>query len=173
MGRYRDALAQAQGTRDPPDIIAERRRGAAKYGFGLNFEQPLADGGATGLFGRWGWNDGATESFAYAEADRTLTFGGQLSGVHWKRAQDRVGLALVRNGLSTAHRDYLAAGGAGFTIGDGRLRYGTERIFEAYYSYQLSKLLALSLDYQAVQNPGFNRDRGPVSAPSLRLHAEF
>ena len=110
MGRYRAALAQAQGTGSPPDITAVRRSGAVKYGFGLNFEQPLADGGATGLFGRWGWNDGATESFVSSEV---------------------------------------------------------------YYAYQLSKLLALTLDYQAIQNPGFNRDRGPVSVLSVRLHAQF
>src|SRR5437879_3022561 len=137
MGRYRDALAQAQGSGKPPDVTAVRQSGAAKHGFGLNFEQPLAEGGATGLFGRWGWNDGATESFAYTEADRTLTFGGQLSGAHWRRSQDRVGVALAWNGLSAAHRDYLAAGGTGFVLGDGRLRYGAERVFEAYYSYQL------------------------------------
>jgi high affinity Mn2+ porin len=173
MGRYRTALAQAQLTGSPPDITAVRRRGAVKYGVGLSFEQPLADGGATGLFGGWGWNDGATESFCYTEADRTLTLGSQLSGALWKRPQDRVGLALAQNGLSGAHRDYLAAGGLGFVLGDGRLRYGMERILEAYYAYQVSKLLALSLDYQAIQNPGFNRDRGPTSVLSLRLHAEF
>jgi high affinity Mn2+ porin len=173
MGRYRDALAQAHGTGRPPDIIAVRRFGATKYGFGLNFEQPLADGGATGLFGRWGWNDGATESFAFAEVDRTLSFGGQLSGAHWKRGQDRVGVALAWNGLSAAHRGYLAAGGAGLGPGDRRPRYATERVFEAYYYCQVSKLLALSLDGQAIRNPEFDRDGGPESVLSLRLQAEF
>jgi high affinity Mn2+ porin len=173
MGRYRAALAQARITDGPPDITAVGHEDAVKYGFGLNFEQALADGGATGLFGRWGWNDGATESFAYSEADRTFSLGGQLSGARWKRPDDRWGLAFAQNGLSAAHRDYLAAGGLGFVLGDGRLRYGTERMLEIYYAYQLSKLLALSLDYQAIQNPGFNRDRGPVSVLSLRLHAQF
>jgi high affinity Mn2+ porin len=179
MGRYRAALAPAQGTGSPPDVTAVRRRGAVKYGFGLNFEQPLADGGATGVFGRWGGNDGATESFAYAEVDRTFSVGAQLSGVHWNRPLDRVGLAFAQNGLSAAHRAYLAAGGTGLNLGDGRLNYGAERDIEVYYAItrfagtRLSKLLALSLGYQSIQNPGFNRDRGPVSVLSVRLHAQF
>jgi carbohydrate-selective porin OprB len=173
MGSYQDALSQAQTTGGAPDVTAVRRNGAVKYGADLNFEQPLADGGATGHFGRWGWNDGATESFCYAEADRTLTFGGQLSGARWKRPQDRVRIGVAQNGLSRAHQDYLAAGGLGLMLGDGRLNYEPERLVEIYYSYQLSKRLALSLDFQHIQNPGCNRDRGPVSVPSVRPHAEF
>lgn len=173
MGRYRSALARAGSPGGPPDVTALRREGAVKYGFGLNFEQPLGDGGGTGVFGRWGWNDGATESFCYDEVDRTFSIGGQFSGARWKRPHDRVGLAFVQNGLSTAHRDYLAAGGLGLTLGDGRLRYGLERILELYYAYQVSKPLTVSLDYQAIRNPGFNRERGPVSLLSLRLHAQF
>src|SRR5213079_2104924 len=87
MGRYRVALAHARSSGSPPDVTAVRQDGAVKYGFGLNFEQPLADDGATGLFGRWGWNDGATESFCYAEVDRSFTLGGQLSGARWRRPQ--------------------------------------------------------------------------------------
>jgi carbohydrate-selective porin OprB len=173
MGCYRAALAEAQGTGSPPDITAVRRRGAVKDGFGLNFEQPLADGGATGVFGRWGWDNGATESFAHAEVDRTFSLGAQLSGAHWNRPLDRVGLAFAQNGLSAVHRAYLVAGGIGLDLGDGRLNYGEEQDIEVYYAYQLSKLLALSLDYQNIQNPGFNRDRGPVSVLSVRLHAQF
>jgi len=38
------------------------------------------------------------------------------------------------NGLGTQHRDYLARGGHGFLLGDGALKYGPERIVEAYYT---------------------------------------
>jgi high affinity Mn2+ porin len=172
MGRYSDALA-AQPPGAPPDITQVRKHGAVKYGFGLNFEQGLADGGATGVFGRFGWNNGDTESFSYAEADRFLSIGGQLSGARWKRKNDRVGLALAQSDLSGAHKNYLAAGGVGLNLGDGALRYGSERILETYYSYQLSTPIALSLDYQYIANPGYNRDRGPVSVVSLRLYATF
>lgn len=172
-GSYRDALALAQQTEQAPDITAVEKRGVVKYGFGLSFEQPLGQGGASGLFVRLGWNDGATESYAYTEIDRTLCMGGQVSGAKWHRPRDRVAAALVQNDLSTAHRDYLAAGGKGFLLGEGRLNYGSERIVEAYYAYQASKLVSLTLDYQLVANPGYNRDRGPASVLSFRAHLEF
>lgn len=173
MGNYRDSLVLAQQTGTLPDITASRRPRRVKYGFGLNFEQPLADEGATGLFGRFGWDDGATESFAYTEIDRTICLGGQLSGRHWHRPNDRIALSVVQNDLTAGHRDYLAAGGSGFLLGDGKLKYGSEQIMETYYSYQIAKPLSLALDYQLINNPGYNRDRGPVSVLSLRVHLEY
>lgn len=169
MGRYQQSL-QAQATGMAPDISAVRRHGAIKYGFGLNVEQTLGDGGSTGLFGRLGWNDGSTESFSYAEADRFVSFGGQLSGAHWGRPDDVIGMALAQSDLSGAHKAYLAAGGPGLSLGDGRLNYGSEQVAEVYYAYQLSKAASLSLDYQCINTPGYNRDRGPVSLLGLRLH---
>lgn len=173
MGGYRDAIMAARGSGKPPDITSVRRRGAVKYGWGLNFDQAIVDGGNTGVFGRLGWNDGSTESYCFAECDCTLSLGGQVSGANWGRADNRLGHALARNGISGAHRDYLAAGGAGISVGDGRLRYGEEAIFETYYAYQVSKPVTVSLDYQAISNPAYNRDRGLVSVLSLGLHGEF
>ncbi len=171
MGSYRDALQAAPGM--TPDVTTVRRRAAFKYGFGLNFEQGISDGGASGVFGRFGWNDGQTETFSYAEADRVMSFGGQVSGAHWKRASDVLGVALAQSDLSSAHKEYLAAGGLGPTLGDGALSYGSERVAEVYYSYQLTSNVSLSPDYQYISNPGFNHDRGPVSLISLRLHLTF
>ena len=170
MGGYRDAL-QTQQLGMPPDLEPVRR-GAAKYGFGLNFEQALADDGDTGVFGRLGWNDGSTESTNF-ETDRFLSLGGQLSGVHWHRKEDRIGFAIAQSDLTSAHKEYLAAGGLGDSLGDGQLRYGSECVAEAYYSYRYSKHLTLSLDYQYISNPGYNRDRGPVSFVALRAHIPF
>lgn len=171
MGSYRDALHAAQGM--TPDVTAVRRRGAFKYGFGLNFEQGISDGGASGVFGRIGWNNGQTETFSYAEADRVLSFGGQVSGAHWKRASDVLGVAVAQSDLSSAHKYYLAAGGLGLALGDGALSYGSERVAEVYYSYQLTSNASLSPDCQYLRNPGFNRDRGPVFLLSVRLHLTF
>ncbi len=157
----------------PPDITKVERAGAVKYGYGLNFEQPISDDGSTGFFLRYGWNNGATESFAFEEADRALTLGAQLSGAHWKRSDDRVGLALIDNAISAAHRDYLAAGGQGLQLGDGKLRYADEHWIETYYYYKLADWFALSLHYQFISNPGYNADRGPVHIISLQAHLEF
>jgi high affinity Mn2+ porin len=96
-----------------------------------------------------------------------------LNGTGWKRPDDIIGLAFLVNGLSTDHRDYLAAGGAGFLLGDGRLNYGAEKIVETYYLWKVWKFVSLTLDFQGVQNPGYNKDRGPVVVGALRVHAEF
>jgi high affinity Mn2+ porin len=176
MGIYSQALALAARDASRPDIVADDADGRKKYGFGLNIEQPLADDGATGLFARLGWNNGATESFAFTEVDRLASFGAELSGSHWQRGADVAGAAVALEGLSAWHREYLAAGGYGFLLGDGRLSYAQEQIFEAYYRLQLPfrwLRLQLSPDYQFIRNPGFNSARGPVSFFGIRLHAEY
>ena len=180
MGDYREALALAARTGTVPDVAADGRNGRHKYGFGLNGELPLADEGETGLFLRAGWNDGATETFAFTEVDRQVSLGAQVSGAHWQRAADRVGLAAVLEGLSGPHHDYLAAGGAGFLLGDGRLAYGAEQILEVYYRLQLWDSVAsvplrvqLSPDFQFIRRPGYNEDRGPVRFYGLRVHLEY
>jgi carbohydrate-selective porin OprB len=180
LGDYQQALAIAAATGTVPDIAADAEDGRHKFGFGLNLEQPLADDGDTGVFMRLGWNDGHTESFVFTEVDRLVSLGGQLSGVHWRRSEDCLGMGLVAEGLSGPHRDYLAAGGSGFVLGDGRLNYAREQIFEIYYragwSWPIGQAplrLQLSPDFQYVQNPGFNRDRGPVRFYAIRLHLEY
>jgi high affinity Mn2+ porin len=175
MGIYAEALAIAAAQGATPDIAADDREGRKKYGFGINAEQPLADDGASGVFARLGWNDGRTESFAFTEVDRLTSVGGQLSGVHWRRAEDVAGAAVAVEGLSGPHRAYLAAGGLGFLLGDGRLDYAHEQILEAYYRVQLPWQWAhvqLSPDFQFIRNPGFNAARGPVSFWAIRFHIE-
>ena len=126
-----------------------------------------------GVFGRAGWSDGRNESFAYTEVDQTIEFGAWLKGRKWGRNLDRAGVAFVTNGISGDHRQYLALGGLGFLLGDGKLNYGREYIGEAYYTAHLWRGVYGSFDLQYVQNPGYNRDRGPVIVPGLRLHVDF
>ncbi len=171
MGSYRLTLAMAGP--QLPDITRSRQPGRVKYGFGLNMEQALGDGGDTGIFSRIGWNDGATETYAYTEVDRTFCLGAQFSGARWKHRQDKAAIALVQNDLSAAHRDYIAAGGLGFLLGDGRLNYAPERIIEAYWAHQVTRTLAYTLDWQTIANPGYNADRGPLSVLSFRVHLEM
>ncbi|SRR5579883_88985 len=173
MGIYRDALAIARATGTVPDIRADDRDGRRKYGYALNAELPLADDGDTGLFARYGWNDGKTESFAFTEVDRDASIGAQVSGARWHRARDRLGIAFDVNALSRDHRDYLAAGGEGFLLGDGALNYGQEKIAEVYYAFQPFAHFTLSPDFQFIRNPGFNRDRGPAKFIALRAHLEY
>jgi hypothetical protein len=171
MGTYRDAIHSYLSSADAsPDITLHRRQGNVKYGFGLNFEQELTS--LARVFGRLGWNDGATESFAYTEIDRTAEVGADFRGKPWRRGQDKIGAAFVANGISGDHREYLALGGLGFLLGDGALRYGSEKIFEAYYTAHIWRGISVAADYQHVVNPGYNIDRGPASVLSVRIHLE-
>ncbi len=173
MGSYNAALAQGRATSTTPDLLRIEKPGGTKYGFGVNFEQPLADEGETGIFGRLGWNDGGHESWAYVESDRHASLGLQVSGVRWGMKEDCIGLAYGVNGLSTPHKNYLAAGGIGILLGDGKLNYGYEQVLEAYYRIQLGPYLQVSPDFQFIQNPGYNRDRGPAEVYGLRARLSF
>jgi high affinity Mn2+ porin len=172
MGTYIDAIAlYNNGIVNAPDITQTRVPGTLKYGFGLNDEQEVIAG--MHVFGRIGWNDGKTESFAYTEVDNTVMLGGDLVGDRWNRPGDKLGLAAVTNGISKDHADYLADGGLGFLLGDGKLHYGREDIVEAYYTARAYKGIFPAIDVQAIAHPGYNTDRGPVFVGSIRLHVEL
>lgn len=170
-GTYRDAIKLAQTQGGVPDVTATRRSGTLKYGFGVNVEQELT--GDIGVFGRLGWNDGKTESFAFTAMDRLAQAGVSIAGERWHRPHDTAGTEFTAGGISGVHASYLALGGQDFLIGDGRLRYGPESISETYYSARLFPGFLASFDLQHVANPAYNRDRGPVWIYSLRLHVEL
>jgi high affinity Mn2+ porin len=172
MGNYEEAIRKFENNPStPPDITATRQQGRHKYGFGLNFEQQLTP--LIGFFGRLGWSDGRNESFAYTEVDRTLQLGGFTKGDAWHRRNDRAGAVFVLNGIVAAHQQYLALGGRGFLLGDGALTYGHEKIFEGFYTAHLWRGLFGSFDIQHINNPGYNKARGPVIVPALRAHVDF
>ena len=173
MATYNTAIALAQATGEQPDVTLVRRDGHTKVGFGLNAEQEIAKN--VGLFARVSYNDGKNETWAFTEIDHSASLGIASTGDRWQRPDDRLGAALVVNGLSPEHRAYLAAGGYGFIVGDGALNYGLEQIGEVYYSFALPTYHAsISPDYQLVINPAYNRDRsGPVHVVAIRLHVEF
>jgi hypothetical protein len=173
MGDYAEALARARVRDTVPDIVADDRPGRRKTGWGVNVEQPLADAGETGVFLRIGANDGRTESFAFTEVERHLSGGAQVSGARWGRPDDRLAVGVVRHALSALHRAYLAAGGSGFLLGDGRLTYGPEEIAEAYYRLQIGPYARVSPDVQVAAHPGYNRDRGPVMVGGIRVNLRY
>jgi high affinity Mn2+ porin len=170
-GTYSDALQQADGNGGVPDVTATRRNGTLKYGFGINMEQEISKD--VGVFGRLGWNDGKTESFAFTAVDRLATGGVSVTGRRWRRPFDSFATELTVSGISAVHASYLARGGHDFLIGDGRLTYGPEYIAEAYYSARLFPGFFASFDLQHVSSPAYNQDRGPVWIPSIRLHIEI
>ena len=172
MGSYREAIDAFLAGRDArPDIEAHRRQGREKYGFGFNAEQQIS--GSVCVYGRLGWNEGHNESFAYTEVNGATSFGGSIEGQRWHRGNDKTGIAVAINSISGDHRRYLELGGKGFLLGDGFLTYGREEIVESYYTARLIRGVFASVDLQHITHPGYNRDRGPVWVPSLRLHLEF
>jgi len=172
MGIYRDANAQFnEGLVPVPEITHHPWHITRKYGFGVNLEQNLARN--VTAFARWGWDDGRTESFAYTEIDSTFDEGIGVNGAQWHRKQDRAGIAFVSNGIKKDHQIYLADGGNGFLLGDGKLNYGRENIVESYYTAHVWRGVYIAPGVQYIVNPGYNHDRGPVVVPSLRLHLEF
>jgi len=172
-GSYSDAVALAAAVPGlaADDTVAGTRRGRTKYGFYINLEQELTD--SIGAFGRFSWNDGRNEISAFTDVDFSVSLGLSIKGNWWNRPDDRIGIGAAFNNLSAPHTQFLAAGGLGVLVGDGRLNYGSESVFETYYAFQIRKGLVASADYQFLANPGYNVDRGPAHFVSGRLRASF
>ena len=170
MGSFADAVQLAALTGGPADISAARTY-TSKPGIAANLEQQILPG--VGLFARAGYTPGKLEAYAFTDADTTLSGGASLSGKLWGRPDDNLGLAGILNTISNVHQAYFAAGGYSALIGDGALPHpGAEKILEVYYSLPIYSW-QLTLDYQFITNPAYNRDRGPVSVVATRLHAQF
>ncbi|MBO9203565.1 MULTISPECIES: carbohydrate porin [Niastella] len=168
MGNYEEAVKNTP----VPDIVAVRNIPRSKNGIGISLEQEIST--YAGIFVRGSWNDGNNETWAFTEIDHSLSGGIVWDGAVWARKNDELGAAVVVNGISTPHRNYLKAGGYGFIIGDGNLNYSNEAIFEAYYKFRFPAVfLSISPDYQFVLNPAYNKDRGPVHVFGIRAHVQW
>lgn len=171
MGRYADAISLAQATGQVADVSAVREY-RSRRGLSVNLEQQLSQD--LGVFLKAGVAGGGAEAYEFADIDRTTAAGLSVKGERWSRADDTWALAGVVNGISHVHQLYLADGGLGILVGDGRLPHpGDEQILETYYDVEVAKPLHMSVDYQFVNHPAYNRDRGPVSIGAVRLHAQF
>lgn len=171
MASYADAIALVRATGQPADVSLVRKM-RQRSGVSLNAEQPITD--QLAAFVRAGVADGDSEPYEFADIDQTFAFGLSQAAKPWGREDDRVAAAVVVNDISAGHKAYLDAGGNGILVGDGQLPHpGSETILETYYSLAVVKGLHVTADYQFVQNPAYNRDRGPVSILALRLHAQY
>jgi high affinity Mn2+ porin len=171
MGRYTDAVALAEATGDPADVALVRHY-RTRLGLSFNVEQTVT--GDLGLFARGGHADGRYEGYEFTDMVDTFAAGLSLKGSRWGRKDDTFGFAAVIDGASRAEEAYFNAGGLGILAGDGKLPHpGAERVIETYYSLPVAKFTHLTVDYQFVDNPAFNRDRGPVSVFGVRLHAQL
>jgi high affinity Mn2+ porin len=148
------------------------RKANTKVGFAINLEQQITDD--LGVFVRAGWTQGQFEAYEFTDINKTVSLGRSLSGNRWGRPDDTFGLAAVINDASRPAKRFFAAGGLGILVGDGQLlRSRPEEIIEGYYSFAALGFAKLSIDYQFINNPAYNPDRGPVSVFGIRTHAEF
>ena len=170
MFSYQEAIPLVAAGGAGADLTAARAY-RLKYGFGLNWEQEITTN--IGVFSRLGWNDGKEQSWMFTDVDYAGTLGLGVKGESWHRAGDTVGLAGILDGITPVEREYFAAGGTGILAGDGQLNYGLEEGMETYYDFQLCQNAHAALDFQFINNPAFNQDRGPVCVFGARLHWEF
>ena len=170
LGAFQDAIQLAQMTGGPADIAAVRQY-RSRSGLGINLEQEITSD--LGVFARAGFASGDVESDAYTDIDRALAAGLSLKGKQWGRPDDTFGFAGMVNGISKVRQQFLNAGGLGILVGDGMLPHpGPEQIVETYYAFPLLAA-TVTLDYQFIVNPAYNRDRGPVSVIGARLQTGF
>jgi high affinity Mn2+ porin len=170
LGRFDDAVRFAEATGTTP-ITAAVRRYTSKTGLSANLEQQITRDVA--VFARAGFSSPNLETNAFTDVSQTVAAGVSLSGRLWGRADDTFGFAGLVNHISVTRLAYLDAGGLTPIIGDGRLpNPGNEQIIEAYYSVPIWAW-RVTADYQFINNPGYNRDRGPVSVIATRLHVQF
>jgi high affinity Mn2+ porin len=171
MGRYDDAIAYAESHGGPVNTALVRHE-ATRPGISLDLQQAISKD--LGGFLRAGWANGDYETYEFSDIDESVSGGLSVKGARWGRSGDTVALAGVVNIASGGLKDYLAAGGLGVLVGDGKLPHpGTERIAETYYDLAAIKGVDVAFDYQWVTNPGYNRDRGPVSVFAIRLHIQY
>ena len=170
MGSFEDAIQLAAMTGGPAMISAVRQY-QGRGGISMNLEQQLMPN--VGFFARAGFANGDVEPYDFTDIDRTVAAGLSVSGKKWGRDDDTFGIAGVVNGISKTHEAFLNAGGLGILVGDGQLpNPGTERILETYYSFPVL-YSRVTLDYQLIVNPAYNRDRGPVSVLGFRVHTQY
>jgi len=171
LGTYLDAISQGAATGQTPSTGAVRSF-RTKDGFGLNLEQQLAPD--LGVFARASVSQGTVEEVDFTDINKSISAGLSLTGGRWGRPDDTVGLAGALNRISHQGKLYLAAGGLGGIIGDGQLpNAGPEQILEVYYRVPVFSFAHLTVDYQFINHPAYNRDRGPVSIFGLRARVQF
>jgi high affinity Mn2+ porin len=171
LGTYLDAISFGEATGTTPST-GNVRSFRTKDGVGLNFEQQIVTD--LGVFARASVSQGTVEEVDFTDINESISGGLSLGGARWGRPDDTVGLAGVANRISHQGKLYLAAGGLGGIIGDGQLpNAGPEQILETYYRVAVLKFAHVAFDYQFINNPAYNRDRGPVSIFALQLHLQY
>jgi high affinity Mn2+ porin len=171
MGLLDQAIELAESTGTTPDT-AHVRTYRGRIGLSMDLEQPITPD--IGVFARAGKSAGNVEVYEFTDIDRSVEAGASIRGLRWHRPDDTLGIVAIDNGISGEREQYLNLGGLGILCGDGKLPHpGAEEILETYYSLAAFSWAQISLDYQRIEDPCYNTDRGPVSVTAVRVHAQF
>jgi high affinity Mn2+ porin len=170
MALLRDAVAAAAESNSAD--LATVRHYRTRSGVSLNIEQGLTND--VGAFARLGAGSGNVEAYEFTDIDRSAVVGLSAKGSSWHRNADTIGIAYAHNKISADRQRFLAAGGLGILIGDGRLpNSAPEQIMETYYNWAPVTGVTLTFDYQRIAHPAYNRDRGPAPVFAVRAHLQF
>ena len=142
-----------------------------KIGFGVDAD--IAINKNLGVFARYSWNDGKSESWGYTQCDASINAGLVYKLTKLRCPHDAFGVCGSYNTISKDHQKFLKNGGSGFMLGDGTLSYAPEIVGEVYYTTNLFKHCFLTLNYQYLMNPAYNSERGTANFIGGRFHFEF
>jgi high affinity Mn2+ porin len=170
LAKYSDAVLLAAVTGGTPSLSAVSHY-TSRTGISFNAEQQIVPD--IGFFARAGYVSPNVQQDAFTDMTATAAAGFAFSGNAWGRPGDSVGIAGVVNSISKQAQAYFNAGGLGALVGDGKLpQPGPEEIIETYYTVPIASVRA-TVDYQFINNPAYNEQRGPVSVIGVRLHSQF
>jgi len=139
------------------------------YGFGFSFDQQCTED--ITVFSRFGIQDsdiagvspdgGELEPFAM---ECSWSLGGQITGQRWNRPDDVFAIAVGQAILSDDFEDYLR---------DQGIDPGDETHLELYYSIALNNHVAISPDFQLIDNLGGDEDADTAYIFGVRTQVNF
>jgi high affinity Mn2+ porin len=139
-----------------------------RAGWGLSVDQRVSE--AVVLFARYG-----KETKGRVQFDRTITAGAEIGGEIWGRALDAVGAAA---GILRTSAEFRVDAPTLDADGDMTPDFGyvpdvSEKVYEFYYRYHVSKEFALTPDFQLIRNPGGNGAADSMKIIGLRAQVTF
>ena len=137
----------------------------ALTGWGFSFDQEIADG--ISAFARYSWKESGLarwnpddNQWDIIPLNQAYSLGLNISGMLWNRGDDGMGLAFGQTLLSDDFED-------------AQTNSANEKYVEAYYRYAMGRHLALTADFQWIQNAGGTRDADDVYLFGLRSQIDF
>lgn len=148
-----------------PAFVRNNLANRTKYGIGINIQQEITEN--FGFFMRVGADN---KTLDFNEVTHGFAGGFVASGKQWGRPLDEIGLGVAYSSMKGVR---VPAWNNRNWIGAGAPYFSPEKNIEAYYKIGFNNNVELTLDYQFVQNPNFEKSRGPAHVFGVRLRTNF